>query len=67
MKANQSRSVKLCQGINLGCAEMGIREGASGIAEFIGLSEQFNNPNFNSTEFDGIKKMVGSNSFSLTP
>lgn len=35
--------------------------------EFVGLWEQFNNPNFNSTEFDGIKNMAGSNSFSLTP
>jgi hypothetical protein len=35
--------------------------------EFIGLWEQFNNPNFNSIEFDGIKNLAGSNSFSLTP
>ena len=35
--------------------------------EFCGLWEQFNNPNFNSIEFDGIKIMAGSNSFSLTP
>ncbi|MFA7446661.1 MAG: KilA-N domain-containing protein [Flavobacteriaceae bacterium] len=35
--------------------------------EFIGLWEIFNNPNFNSIEFDGIKNMAGSNSFSLTP
>ncbi len=35
--------------------------------EFIGLWEQFNNPDFNSIEFDGIKNMSGSNSFSLTP
>jgi hypothetical protein len=35
--------------------------------EFMGLWEQFNNPDFNSIEFDGIKKMAGSNSFSLTP
>jgi len=35
--------------------------------EFIGLWEQFYNPNFNSIEFDGIKSMAGSNSFSLTP
>jgi len=35
--------------------------------EFIGLWEQFNNPDFNSIEFDGIKNMIGSNSFSLTP
>jgi len=35
--------------------------------EFIGLWEKFNNPDFNSIEFDGIKNMAGSNSFSLTP
>jgi len=35
--------------------------------EFIGLWELFNNPNFNSIEFDGIKNMAGSNSFALTP
>jgi hypothetical protein len=35
--------------------------------EFIGLWEQFNNPLFNSIEFDGIKNISGSNSFSLTP
>ncbi len=35
--------------------------------DFIGLWEQFNNPNFNSIEFDGIKIMAGANSFSLTP
>jgi len=35
--------------------------------EFIGLWEQFHNPVFNSIEFDGIKNMAGSNSFSLTP
>ncbi|MCC5916519.1 MAG: KilA-N domain-containing protein [Cryomorphaceae bacterium] len=35
--------------------------------EFIGLWEQLHNPNFNSIEFDGIKIMAGSNSFSLTP
>jgi KilA-N domain len=35
--------------------------------EFNGLWEVFNNPGFNSIEFDGIKKMAGSNSFSLTP
>ncbi len=35
--------------------------------EFIGLWELFNNPDFNSIEFDGIKNMAGSNSFSLTP
>jgi hypothetical protein len=35
--------------------------------EFIGLWETFHNPEFNSIEFDGIKNMSGSNSFSLTP
>ncbi len=35
--------------------------------EFMGLWEIFNNPDFNSIEFDGIKNMSGSNSFSLTP
>lgn len=35
--------------------------------EFIGLWEQLNNPNSNSIEFDGIKNLAGSNSFSLTP
>ena len=35
--------------------------------EFIGLWELFNNSDFNSIEFDGIKNMAGSNSFSLTP
>ncbi|MCX6324249.1 MAG: KilA-N domain-containing protein [Sphingobacteriales bacterium] len=35
--------------------------------EFLGLWEQFNNPDFNSIEFDGIKNQAGSNSFSLTP
>jgi hypothetical protein len=35
--------------------------------EFMGLWEQFNNPIFNSIEFDGIKNSAGSNSFSLTP
>ncbi len=29
--------------------------------------DQFNNPYFNSIEFDGIKDMAGSNSFALTP
>jgi hypothetical protein len=33
----------------------------------MGLWEQFNNPHFNSIEFDGIKNQAGSNSFSLTP
>ena len=35
--------------------------------EFIGLWEVFNNPDFNSIEFDGIKNIAGANSFSLTP
>ena len=35
--------------------------------EFIGLWELFHNPNFNSIEFDGIRNLAGSNSFSLTP
>ncbi len=35
--------------------------------EFIGLWEQFNNPDFNSIVFDGIKNLAGSNSFALTP
>ncbi len=35
--------------------------------EYIGLWEQLKNPNFNSIEFDGIKNIAGSNSFSLTP
>lgn len=35
--------------------------------EFLGLWEIFNNPRFNSIEFDGFKNMSGSNSFSLTP
>ena len=33
--------------------------------EFMGLWEQFHNPNFNPIEFDGIKNMAGSNSFSF--
>ena len=35
--------------------------------EFAGLWEQFNNPSFNSIEFDGIKTLAGSNSFSPLP
>lgn len=35
--------------------------------EFMGLWETFYNPDFNSIEFDGIKSISGSNSFSLTP
>jgi hypothetical protein len=27
--------------------------------EFVGLWEQFHNPDFNSIEFDGIKSMAG--------
>jgi len=38
-----------------------------GTIEFVGLWEQLNNPDFNSVEFDGIKKQAGANSFSLTP
>ncbi len=35
--------------------------------EFLGIWEQINNPNFKPIEFDGFKKIAGSNSFSLTP
>src|SRR3990167_4670678 len=35
--------------------------------EFLGIWEQINNPNFKPVEFDGFRKMAGSNSFSLTP
>lgn len=35
--------------------------------EFIGLWEQFHNPNFKSIEFDAFRNESGSNSFSLTP
>ncbi|MCA3176849.1 MAG: KilA-N domain-containing protein [Burkholderiales bacterium] len=35
--------------------------------EFLGLWEQINNPGFNPVEFDGIKKVAGLNSFTLTP
>jgi len=35
--------------------------------EFMGLWEQFHNPDFKSIEFDGFKNMAGSNGFSLTP
>jgi len=35
--------------------------------EFMGIWEQLNNPDFNSIEFDGIRKQAGLNSFSLTP
>jgi hypothetical protein len=34
--------------------------------EFLGIWEQLNNPDFNSIEFDGIRKQAGLNSFSLT-
>jgi hypothetical protein len=35
--------------------------------EYLGLWETFNNPNFNSIEFDGIKTQTGQNTFSMTP
>ena len=35
--------------------------------EFLGVWEQINNPAFNPVEFDGIKKLAGLNSFTLTP
>jgi hypothetical protein len=35
--------------------------------EFLGIWEQINNPGFNPVEFDGIKKVAGLNSFTLTP
>ena len=35
--------------------------------EFLGIWEQINNPDFNPVEFDGIKKLAGLNSFTLTP
>ncbi|MGA2297741.1 MAG: KilA-N domain-containing protein [FCB group bacterium] len=35
--------------------------------EFIGLWEVLHNPEFNSIEFEGVKNLAGSNSFSLTP
>jgi len=34
--------------------------------EFLGIWEHLNNPDFNSIEFDGIRKQAGLNSFSLT-
>ena len=34
---------------------------------FLGIWEQINNANFNSPEFEGIKKLAGLNSFHLTP
>ncbi|MGJ3241644.1 MAG: KilA-N domain-containing protein [Opitutales bacterium] len=35
--------------------------------ELLGIWEQLHNPNFNPVEFDGIKKLAGLNSFTLTP
>ena len=35
--------------------------------EFLGLWEQINNVEFNPVEFDGIRKLAGLNSFTLTP
>ncbi|TKC63708.1 hypothetical protein FBD94_05005 [Pedobacter hiemivivus] len=35
--------------------------------DFVGLWEVLHNPHFNSIEFDGIKNLSGTNSFSLTP
>lgn len=35
--------------------------------ELLGIWEQLHNPTFNSVEFDGIKKLAGLNSFTLTP
>lgn len=35
--------------------------------EFLGIWEQINNPGFNPVEFDGIRKVAGLNSFTLTP
>jgi KilA domain-containing protein len=35
--------------------------------EFLGLWEHLNNPDFNSIEFDGIKRQAGLNSFTMTP
>jgi len=34
--------------------------------EFLGIWEQLNNPHFNPIEFEGFRKQVGLNSFSLT-
>ena len=34
--------------------------------EFLGIWEHLNNPDFNSIEFDGIRRQAGLNSFSLT-
>jgi len=35
--------------------------------EFLGIWEQLHNPSFKPVEFDGIKKVAGLNSFTLTP
>lgn len=35
--------------------------------EFLGLWEQMNNPNFKPVEFDGFRKQVGLNAFTLSP
>ncbi len=35
--------------------------------QFLEIWEQSNNPGFNPVEFDGIKKLAGLNSFTLTP
>jgi len=35
--------------------------------ELLGIWEQLHNPRFNPVEFDGIKKLAGLNSFTLTP
>ncbi len=35
--------------------------------EFLGIWEELNNPDFNSVEFDGFRKMAGLNSFTMTP
>ena len=35
--------------------------------ELLGVWERLNNPGFNPVEFDGIKKLAGLNSFTLTP
>ncbi len=35
--------------------------------ELLGIWEQLHNPDFNSVEFDGVKKLAGLNSFTLTP
>jgi len=34
---------------------------------FLGIWEKINNPDFNSLEFEGIKKQAGLNSFVMTP